>query len=423
MRESLPVYRRPNVLPLSFAAFFNDTGADMLFAFFPLFFVLILGVEELKLLGLIESAALLAGLILRPWTGRFSDARGRTRFIWSGYGLLILSRIGQGLAQVWWHLIPPKLLYEVGRSVRNPPREALLAESVPQDQRGLAFGILKSMDTLGAIVGPLLGLALFTYFLGRGWGLEATYRAIFFAAALPTLASIAITATQLKETRRAPMEVGSTSPSGDSEYGERAAADSQGNRSLMRFTALSCLFSLMAVTENFMVVSGAQVLGVRPDQIASVVILYWLINVTFAPSALVAGRLSDQLGRKPFIVVGLLVLGVLTALFAWAQSFWQIGLLFAAHGVYQGLLSPNQTALVADLAPQARRGETLGRYSMWIGISSIPAPLLFGSLWDTFGRHVPFLASGAIVILSAMLIWLLVHPHPSRRDAGGLAPS
>ncbi len=397
------VHRRPNVMPLSLAAFFNDTGSDMLFAFYPLFLVMILGVRDMKVLGFIESLALLAGLLLRPVAGRISDLRGRIGFIWGGYICLALSRVGQGLARSWWHLIPPKMLYEIGRGVRNPPREALLAESVPQEERGLAFGILKSMDTAGAILGPLLGLGIFA--LLRGYlPLESVYRAIFFFSALPTLVSIWLTSTRLRESGLV-----------EAEGGERGdvslASDAFRSRALFLFTAISCLFSFWAVTENFMLVSGAQVLGVGASQITMVVFLYWFINVTFAPTALVAGRLSDRLGRKPFIALGFLVLGALTAFFAWARTFWQVGLLFAAHGVYQGLLSPSQTALVADLAPPAHRAQALGRYSMWVGLFAIPAPFVFGWLWDSWGRPFAFLVSGAFVAVSAILMLLLVHPE------------
>jgi len=199
------VRQRPNVAPLSLAAFFNDTGSDMLFAFYPLFVALVLK-ANMTALGLIESIALLMGLFLRPAVGKLSDLRGRTRLIWGGYLCLALSRLTQSLAQAWYHLVPPKMLYEVGRGIRNPPREALLAESVPQDERGLAFGILQSMDTLGAILGPLLGLGIFMGLMGAGFSDETSYRVIFLVASLPTLMSIWLTSTQLKEVR-APGEV------------------------------------------------------------------------------------------------------------------------------------------------------------------------------------------------------------------------
>ncbi len=405
------VRQRPNVTSLSLAAFFNDTGSDMLFAFYPLFVALILK-ANMTALGLIESIALLMGLLLRPIVGKLSDVRGRTKLIWGGYLCLGLSRLTQSLAQVWYHLVPPKMLYEVGRGIRNPPREALLAESVPQDERGLAFGILQSMDTLGAILGPILGLGIFMGLIGAGFSDETTYRVIFLVASLPTLASIWLTSTQLKEVRT-PAEIRrEEAPATGTSAGDSYSFGQE--RTLLLFTAVSCLFSLWAVSENFMLLSGAKILGISREEVWPIVILYWFINLTFAPTALLAGRLSDRYGRKPFLGLSLTILGALTVLFAFVTRFWQVGLLFALHGVYQGFLKPSQTALVADLAPAEHRAEVLGRYSMWIGLFAIPAPSIFGLLWDSFTWKVPFIVSGICVGLSAALLMLLVKP---RREA------
>ncbi len=119
----------------------------------------------MKILGLVDSLVLLFGFIIMPFVGRLADVRGRRHLIWSGYACLMISRFSQGLARVWTHLIPPKILYKVGRGIRNPPREALLSDSVPSSHRGRAFGLLGSMDTFGAVIGPLLGIGLFQFFL------------------------------------------------------------------------------------------------------------------------------------------------------------------------------------------------------------------------------------------------------------------
>lgn len=124
----------PNVLPISLAAFFNDMGSDMLFAFYPIFFVQVLGISQMKVLGLVDSLALLFGFIIMPFIGRLADLRGRKHLIWGGYSLLAISRLSQGLAQVWQHLIPPKMLYQIGRGIRNPPREALASR--PREEKG-----------------------------------------------------------------------------------------------------------------------------------------------------------------------------------------------------------------------------------------------------------------------------------------------
>lgn len=421
LNEKPKIRKRPNVLPICLAAFFNDMGSDMLFAFYPLFYVFVLPESGMTQFGIITSAAVLIGLFARPLTGFISDLKGRRHFIWVGYLLLIISRIFQGLSRIWWQLIPPQGVYELGRGMRNPPREALLAESVPQNERGRVYALLESMDTAGAIIGPLLGLALFYLFLWRGISEEFTYRLIFFIAALPTIVSVFIIAAKTREVRSF------------DEKPERQAADSSEkskvkeilmeHKVLLLFTVISCLFALWAVTENFMLVCATKILGfsrANRAQIIPVVILYWFINVTYAPSALYSGSLSDKIGRKTPVLISFVILAALTLGFAFVTKYWQIAILFACHGLYQGFLKPSQKALVADLAPTEIRGTIMGTYSWATGISAIPATAIFGLLWDLSGGwKLPFLLSGAFIALCALLLGLFVHEPKWGEEAKG----
>ncbi len=416
--------RKPNVLPLSLAALCNDTGSNMLYAFYPLFFVTVLGVTKMTWLGLIETVALLGGMLLRPLTGRLADRAGRRHFIWLGYLALMASRLTQGLAHVWQHLIPPKVLYELGRAARNPPREALLAESVDEDERGYAFGLLKSMDTFGAMLGPLLGLLVFWLLSRSGAPIDRCYRYVFFIAALPTLGSVYLILRHTREVRES--EAGRESVD---EETEEAIAKDEGlfaAPGLLPFTLASAFFSMWAVTENFLILCAVKLLHVSWEAIWPVVILFWFVNVSYAPTALLSGRASDRIGRKPPIVAALVVLAVLTAGFGFmpevsaegtgsiylSRGFLLTAVLFLMHGVYQGLLKPSQTAFVADLAVGTRRAETLGVYSMATGAAAVAAPLIFGILWDTFSYRTPFIVSGICVGLGAVIIAVLV---PERR--------
>lgn len=401
MTQKDKVYKRPNVLSICFAAFFNDMGSDMLFAFYPIFVVSILLVEDMTILGLIESIALLFGLLIRPISGRLADRKGKKKFIWSCYICLAMSRFAQGLAQIWVHLIPLKVLYELGRGVRNPSREALLTDSVPKDERGFAFGLLNSMDTAGAIIGPLLGLGIFSLFLSMNFHVDTCFRLIFICAALPTLFSIFIIVRGTREVY-IPTEV----PERTQKINNSSIFT---NKALLAFTIISCIFSFWAVTENFMLLCGAKVLGISKEEILAIVFLYWFINVSFAPSALMSGRLSDKYGRKLFLQVAFIILAVLTFGFAFFTKFWEIALLFVAHGIYQGFLKPSQTAFVADLSPLRRRAEVLGSYSMLVGMSAIPGPFVFGILWDVYNWKVPFVISGLFVAICAVLFAFIVH--------------
>ena len=406
MAKEAKITRMSNVLPICFAAFFNDMGADMLFAFYPIFFVQVLHISEMKILGLVDSLALLFGFIIMPLIGRLADIRGRKHLIWGGYSLLLISRLSQGLARVWEHLVPSKVLYQIGRGVRNPPREALLSDSVPQSHRGRAFGLLGSMDTLGAVVGPILGIVLFQIFLNIGVHVDEAYRWIFFCAAAPTTVSILLIFFGTREVRN--------------DFAvARNAKRSWGfsilirDRTLLLFTLVSMLFTFWSVSENFMLVSGAKILGIPKEQFWVSVLLYWLINVSFAPTAYLSGRYSDRAGRKIPITVGMIVLGIMTMGFAYAFNFISVGILFLMHGIYQGFFKPNVQAWVADLAPVKQRAEVIGTYKMLVGLSDIPGPFVFGLIWDHFGLKIPFLVGGMFCLLCASLLSLSV---PTKRQ-------
>ena len=389
-----------NVLPISLAAFFNDMGSDMLFAFYPIFFIQILGISEMKILGLVDSLALLFGFLIMPFVGRLADLRGRKHLIWSGYALLAVSRLSQGLARAWQHLIPPKMLYQIGRGIRNPPREALLTDSVPPSHRGRAFGFLGSMDTFGAVIGPLLGLFLFRQFLSMGVQVDEAYRWIFFAAAAPTTVSILLILLGTREVRE---DFGS-GRGGGRRWGFSILVK---DRKMLVFTLIAMVFTFWNVSENFMLVSGVRILGIPKEQFWSTVLLYWLINVSFAPTAYLAGRFSDKFGRRTPIVLGMLILGAMTIGFAYASSYLAVGVLFLMHGVYQGLYTPNVQAWVADLAPREQRAEVIGTFKMLVGLSDIPGPFVFGLIWDSFGIETPFVVGGLFCVACAVLMmWM-----------------
>ncbi|RLI07247.1 hypothetical protein DRO24_03430 [Candidatus Bathyarchaeota archaeon] len=403
--EDVKLTEMTNVLPICLAAFFNDMGADMLFAFYPIFFVQVLGVAQMKVLGLVDSLALLTGFLIMPLVGRLADIKGRRHLIWIGYLLLLISRVTQGLARIWQHLIPAKMLYQVGRGIRNPPREALLADSVPPSYRGRAFGLLGSMDTFGAVLGPLLGIGLFQLFLNVGVHIDEAYRWIFFCAAAPTTISILLIFFGTREVLERP-------PEGERRRRRLGFSILLRDRILLPLTLVTMLFTFWNVSENFMLVCGAKVLGIPKEAFWATVLLYWLINVSFAPTAYFAGRFSDRFGRKTPVILGMIVLGVLTMGFAYASTYILVGLLFLLHGVYQGLYRPNIQAWVADLAPVEQRAEVIGTYKMLVGLSDIPGPFVFGLIWDLYGLKTPFIVGGLFCLLCAIMVSITV---PKRR--------
>lgn len=447
--EPRPVWRYPNVAPISIAAFFNDTGGDMLYAFQTPFLLAVIGNDAWaqSKLGLVRSVAVVAGFLVLPLSGRLADRVSRKYLINEGYALIVLSRLVQGLAWVWWHLLPLAFLKELGRSMRNPAREALLADSVPREVRGRAFGLFQSMDTFGAILGPLVGLGIFMWLTSGGMEAVPAYKWIFVVAAIPTLVSIGIIARGAREIRGTAEDrpgEGSTPPPA------KGRASLGGTWRLLRetphlgpLTLISALCALWAVEESFLQWVGAVLLGIPIGEIWPIILLYWFINVTFAPAAWFSGRWSDRHHRKGPLVAGYLLLAALTLGFALLPAaapcddppkfsldlrvFAWMAFLFGLHGIYQGLISPSQKALVVELSPPEKRGEVLGAFGMCTGLAGVLGPLIFGLLWDLGKRYdlgghaLPFALAGGFIGLGAVLLALLVPTHATERR--GLSPS
>lgn len=440
-----PVWSYPNVAPISLAALFNDTGGDMLYAFQTPFLIAIIGHDEWaqSKLGLVRSVAVVASFLVLPLSGRLADRVSRKFLISEGYGLIVLSRLVQGLAWLWWHLLPLAFLKELGRTLRNPAREALLADSVPREMRGRAFGIFQSMDTFGAILGPLIGLGIFTALTRGGMEVVLAYKWIFVVAAFPTLVSIGIIATGAREIRGTaedrPGEARAAAPASTPFSLRETWRVLRDTPNLGVLTLLTSLCAVWAVEESFLQWVGAVLLGIPPEEIWPVILLYWFINVTFAPAAYLSGRWSDRHNRKSPLVAAYFLLAALTLGFAFLPAaaptagpgafqldfrlFAWMGLLFGLHGVYQGLISPSQKALVVELAPPERRGEVLGAFGMCTGFAGVLGPIVFGLLWDfgkqwNLGGHaLPFTIGGVCIAVGAVLVAVFVPAHAGKTEA------
>ena len=157
-----------------------------------------------------------------------------------------------------------------------------------------------------------------------------------------------------------------------------------------------------------MLVSGAKILGIPKEQFWNTVLLYRIINVSFAPTTYFAAKFSDRFGRKIPIVSGMVILGIMTLGFAFAFNFLTVGILFLMHGIYQGLYSPNVQAWIADLAPIDQRAEVIGTFKMLVGLSDIPGPFVFGLIWDYFGIKTPFIIGGLSCLICAVAMQILI---------------
>lgn len=392
-----PTYRellRGNVLVLALVSLLNDTASEMIFPLLPLFLVGTLGAGPATL-GLIEGIAESTSSLVKLAGGWISDRLGRRRpLVAAGYTVAALGRPLIGLATAPWQVLLVRFTDRVGKGVRTAPRDALLAESVPADRRGAAFGVHRSADHLGAILGPLIASGLLLVLPGR-------LRTIFLLAALPGAATALLAATAVRE----------IAPSA------RTAADGErpGLRDLgpgfTRYLGVVILFTLGNASDAFLLLRASD-LGVTT---ALLPILWVALHVSKSSSSILGGELADRKGPLQPILMGWFVYALVYAGFAAASAAWHVWALFLVYGVHYGLTEAPEKALVARLAPSELRGRAFGAYHFAVGVAALPASLLFGVVWQKVGAGVAFLMGAALALLAALLLPLTVRARSGRR--------
>ena len=378
-----------NVFALGAVSFLTDVATEMTYPLLPVFLATVLGASA-TYVGTIEGAAETTAALLKFASGWWSDRISRRKpLVLIGYALASVVRPLIGLSQSAVQVLGIRVTDRVGKGIRTPPRDALIADSVDPSIRGRAFGFHNAADNLGAVLGPLLAFAFL-----RWEGLPL--RTVFLLTAIPGALAVLTLIFGVREVpRMAPVK----------KEGEADVKKSLGGR-FWAYLGVLLLFTLGNSTDAFLLLRAGQ-LGVAT---AFIPILWALLNLVKALSNTPGGILSDRIGRKPLIAAGWLVYAAVYFLFGRAGQAWQAWALFATYGVYFGLTEGVEKALVADLVPADRRGAAFGWYNLAIGIGALPASLLFGALWDRWGSATAF-NFGALLALSAAVGAMIVVPR------------
>jgi len=405
LNESLPGlwkrYRKlpRNVFAISLVSLLNDASSEIIYPLLPIFISSSLGASA-RAIGVIEGTAESISSLLKLFAGYLSDRwRQRKLLVVSGYALAALARPLLAFATTWHHVLAIRLTDRMGKGVRTAPRDAMIADAVDVDQRGIAFGFHRAMDHGGAVIGPLLGFLL-VYFLisNRDAPSRAEFKWVFLWAAVPAIAAVLVAMFFMRESQLAAAE-----PAGPRSLSLRGF---DGN--FKRFLLILALFTLSNSTDGFLILRARSVGVSIPDSL-----LLWAAHHAMKVlSSLWGGDLSDRLGRKRLIVSGWILYAAVYAGFAFAAHQISIWVLFLVYGIYFGLAEGAEKALVADLVQPAQRGTAYGLYNLAFGITVFPASLLMGIIWDWKGPTTAFLASAALGATAAFLLLLLVKTNP-----------
>jgi MFS family permease len=358
---------------------------------------------------LIEGVAESAASLLKVFSGWLSDKlRGRKWLAVSGYALAALAKPFFYVTNSWPMVAAVRWTDRVGKGIRTAPRDALVADSISEDQRGLAFGFHRAADTGGAVLGLLIALA--AVWLGQGGSGEltsSTFRTLVLISLVPAflaVLSLAIGARDVpvKATRDRP----------------RISFRGLG-RQFALFMLIVGIFDLGNSADAFLILRAKE----RGLSIVGVLGMLITFNLVYTVVSTPAGSLSDRVGRRGVIIGGWLVYATIYLGFAVACRGWHIWVLYTLYGVYYGLAYGTTKAMVADIVPAALRGTAYGTYNAVLGILDLPASIIAGLLWQGVGSwgglgpSAPFFFGGAAALAAAILMGLVMPEEQGGRRA------
>ncbi len=386
---------QPRNLPVFGAtAFFNDTATEMTYWILPSFLVSIgagpatLGIIE----GIAESVASFTKLFSGVWADRL---RRRKPLVVGGYLLANVAKPLLGWATSAWHVFGVRFVDRLSKGVRGVPRDVMLADSVPREKMGSAFGLLQAMDSAGAILGPLAALLVMATAFGHHYG----PRAVFWAAAVPGALTVIIIAAGLREL---PHKAGDAA--------KRGFSLPRGLPSTYYYVlAAIALFSIGNSSDMFLVMR-AQSLGLPARQTPLIGLVF---NITYTLLSWPAGRLSDRAAkrehgasgwRRGIVAAGLFIFALTYAAFARGMTPRMVYAAMALYGVYYALTAPVLKAVIVDAVPREQRGGALGLFDFVTSIAILLSSALTGLLWRFFGPAVPFALSAALAVAAGVLM-------------------
>ena len=379
-----------NVLVLSWVSFFADSASEMLYPVFPTFVTQTLGASP-AILGLIEGVAEGTASVGKAISGRLADRFRRRPMIAAGYGVSAIAKPLIGLARGWPLALIGRFVDRCGKGLRDSPRDAVVAGDTTRSARGRAFGFQRAFDTAGAVVGPLLGLALYE-------ALDHRIRPLFFIAFIPGAVSVALVALVRETPKPGPAQ--HDVAAADRQPPARASFALLPTR-YWKLLGVLGLFNLANFSDSLLILRAKEV-GLS---FASVILVYAAFNASYAALSLPAGTLSDQLSRHTVYAIGLLVFALTYVGLGLTSSTAWVWVLFPVYGAYWALTDGVGRAWVADVTPPELAGTGLGLYQAVTGIGVLLAGIWAGLAWDGSG-HIPLLVSGVVSALVAA--WLLI---------------
>ncbi|RLC85962.1 MAG: MFS transporter [Chloroflexi bacterium] len=382
-----------NVWAVSLTSFFMDVSSEMVINILPLFLSNVLGVKT-DIIGLIEGVAEATASLLKVFSGWLSDRlRARKWLAVAGYALSALAKPFFYFANSWGTVAGVRWADRVGKGIRTAPRDALVADSIDERHRGLAFGFHRAADTGGAVLGLLIALGV--VWLAQAGSMElsrSTFQTVVLISLVPAFLAVLSLAVGAQDVPVTKMR-------------ERPRISFRGlGRRFALFMLIVGLFDLGNSSDAFLVLRAQE----RGLSVIGVLGMLVTFNVVYTLVSTPAGSLSDRIGRRRLIIGGWLVYAAIYFGFALAGTGWHVWVFYAIYGVYYGMAYGTAKAMVADIVPEELRGTAYGTYNAVLGILDFPASLIAGVLWRYLTPSAPFFFGGALALAAAVLMTLVM---------------
>ena len=377
-----------------------DSSSEIIHALLPVYLVSALGASMLDV-GFIEGIAEATASITKVFSGALSDWLGKRKVLAvTGYGLAALSKPIFPLATSIGWFVAARFIDRVGKGIRGAPRDALVADITPVDLRGASFGLRQSLDTIGAFVGPALGIGLM-------WLTSNNFQTVFWFAVVPAFLCVVLLVFGVHEPERQEGLRKVRSPLSLDEL-RNLGGD------YWWVVGIAVVFSIARFSEAFLILR-AQADGL-PLMFAPLVLV--LMNVVYAFSAYPAGALSDRINRTTILAVGFGLLVAADLVFAFTGGLASVALGVALWGLHMGFSQGLLASLIADTSPPELRGTAFGVFNLLSGLAALTASILAGALWDHSGSQATFLGSAALTVAAFVALATIRRVAPHVGSAG-----